>query len=193
MNTEDRKENKDESEIEINVNQTPEEAEDSEEEIEGFSKDEEENELEELNKKYLRLAADFENYKKRMSKDRADSIAYGNEELIKELLNVLDNLHRALEHSEEQEDSKALRDGVKLVQKQLLSSLEKFGVQVIDASKGSDFDPTVHQAIEHAESSEIAPGLVLSEMLPGYTLKDRLLRPALVIVSKDVEETPEDK
>ena len=193
MNTEDRKENKNESEIEINVNQTPEEAEDSEEEIEGFSKDEEENELEELNKKYLRLAADFENYKKRMSKDRADSIAYGNEELIKELLNVLDNLHRALEHSEEQEDSKALRDGVKLVQKQLLSSLEKFGVQVIDASKGSDFDPTVHQAIEHAESSEIAPGLVLSEMLPGYTLKDRLLRPALVIVSKDVEETPEDK
>ncbi|MCK5710009.1 MAG: nucleotide exchange factor GrpE [Deltaproteobacteria bacterium] len=193
MNTEDKEENKDESEIGINVNQTPEEAEDSEEEIEGFSKDEEENELEELNKKYLRLAADFENYKKRMSKDRADSIAYGNEELIKELLNVLDNLHRALEHSEEQEDSKALRDGVKLVQKQLLSSLEKFGVQVIDASKGSDFDPTVHQAIEHAESSEIAPGLVLSEMLPGYTLKDRLLRPALVIVSKDVEETPEDK
>lgn len=180
MNTEDKEENKDESEIEINVNQTPEEAEDSEEEIE------------ELNKKYLRLAADFENYKKRMSKDRADSIAYGNEELIKELLNVLDNLHRALEHSEEQEDSKALIDGVKLVQKQFLSSLEKFGVQVIDASKGSDFDPTVHQAIEHAESSEIAPGLVLSEMLPGYTLKDRLLRPALVVVSKDVEETPED-
>ena len=65
-------------------------------------------------------------------------------------------------------------------------------MQVIDASKGSDFDPTVHQAVEHAESSEIAPGLVLTEMLPGYTLKDRLLRPALVVVSKNVEETPED-
>jgi len=192
MNTEDRKENKDESEIEINVNQSPEEAEDSEEEIESLEIVEEGNELEELNKKYLRLAADFENYKKRMSKDRADSIAYGNEELIKELLNVLDNLHRALGHAEEQEDSKPFIDGVKLVQKQFLSSLEKFGVQVIDASKGSDFDPTVHQAVEHAESSEIAPGLVLTEMLPGYTLKDRLLRPALVVVSKNVEETPED-
>jgi molecular chaperone GrpE len=192
MNTEDRKENKDESEIEINVNQSPEEVEDSEGEIESLEIVEEENELEELNKKYLRLAADFENYKKRMSKDRADSITYGNEELIKELLNVLDNLHRALGHTEEQEDSKPFIDGVKLVQKQFLSSLEKFGVQVIDASKGSDFDPTVHQAVEHAESSEIAPGLVLTEMLPGYTLKDRLLRPALVVVSKNVEETPED-
>jgi len=193
MNTEDREEKKDESQIEINVNHSTDETEDSQEGIESSETNEEENEFEELNKKYLRLAADFENYKKRMSKDKADSIAYGNEELIKELLNVLDNLQRALEHTEQQEDSKPLIDGVKLVQKQFLSSLEKFGVQIIDASKGKEFDPMLHQAIEHAESSEIAPGLVLSEMLPGYTLKDRLLRPALVVVSKDVEEAPADK
>ncbi len=193
MNTEDREEKKDESQIEINVNHSTDETEDSQEGIESSEINEEENEFEELNKKYLRLAADFENYKKRMSKDKADSIAYGNEELIKEFLNVLDNLHRALEHTEQQEDSKPLIDGVKLVQKQFLSSLEKFGVQIIDASKGKEFDPMLHQAIEHAESSEIAPGLVLSEMLPGYTLKDRLLRPALVVVSKNAEEAPADK
>ncbi|MCH8014631.1 MAG: nucleotide exchange factor GrpE [Candidatus Dadabacteria bacterium] len=196
MNTEDREENKDESEIEVNGNHTPEEAEDSGQESESSEISEikeEENEVEELSKKYLRLAADFENYKKRMSKERTDSVAYGNEELIKELLNVLDNLQRALEHTEQQDDAKPIIDGVKLVQKQFLSSLEKFGVQAIDASKGKEFDPKLHQAIEHAESSEIAPGLVLSEMLPGYTLKDRLLRPALVVVSKDVDETPSDQ
>jgi len=193
MNTEDREENKDESEIEINVNQAQEEAKNPQEEIESLETNEEENELEELNNKYLRLAAEFENYKKRMSKDKADSIAYANEELIKEFLNVLDNLERALEHTKHQDDVKPIIDGVKLVQKQFMSSLEKFGVKAIDASKGKEFDPMFHQAVEHAESSEISPGLVLSEMLPGYTLKDRLLRPALVVVSKDAEKIPDDK
>jgi molecular chaperone GrpE len=146
-----------------------------------------ENELEELNQQYLRLAADFENYKRRMTKERADSVAYGNEELIKEMLNVLDNLQRALEHTEHQDHAKPVIDGVKLVQKQFVSTLEKFGVKPIDASKGKEFDPMLHQAIEHAESDEIAPGLVLSEMLTGYKLKDRLLRPALVVVAKGSE------
>lgn len=146
-----------------------------------------EDELEELNQQYLRLAADFENYKRRMTKERADSVAYGNEELIKEMLNVLDNLQRALEHAEQQDDAKPVIDGVKLVQKQFVSTLEKFGVKTIDASKGTEFDPNLHQAIEHSESDEIAPGLVLSEMLTGYTLKDRLLRPALVTVAKGSE------
>jgi len=180
MNTEDR-DDINESEDE-NIEETQDiakEIEDTEAPIE--------NELEELNQQYLRLAADFENYKRRVTKERADSIAYGNEELIKEMLNVLDNLQRALEHTEQQDDAKPVIDGVKLVQKQFVSTLEKFGVQPIDASKGKEFDPMLHQAIEHAESDEIAPGLVLSEMLPGYTLKERLLRPALVVVSKDRE------
>lgn len=145
---------------------------------------EEEDEFEELNRQYLRLAADFENYKKRMTKERADSIAYGNEEIIKEMINVLDNLDRALEHAENHQESKPLVDGVKIVQKQFINTLEKFGVQTIDASKGIEFDPMMHQAIEHVESDEIAAGKVLMEMLPGYKLKDRLLRPALVVVAK---------
>ncbi len=176
MSTEDQLDNKNE----INEEQLVDDTEELEQEVQ-----EEANELEELNQQYLRLAADFENYKKRMTKDREDSIAYGNEKLIKEMLNVLDNLDRALEHSEQQEGAKPLFDGVKIVQKQFLNTLEKFGVQPIDASKGSEFDPMMHQAIEHTESDEIAPGLVLMEMLPGYTLKDRLLRPALVVVAKN--------
>ena len=138
----------------------------------------------ELYQKYLRLAADFENYKKRLAKEKSDIIAYGNEELIKALLNVLDNLERALEHSDVQENQKPLLEGVKLVHKQFLSCLEKFGVQFIDASQGKEFDPRLHQAIERVESADTKPGVIISEMLRGYTLKDRLLRPALVVVSK---------
>jgi len=166
-------------EIQENTDDTAQEIEEAEAKIE--------DELEELNQQYLRLAADFENYKRRMTKEREDSVAYGNEELIKEMLNVLDNLKRALEHAEQQEDAKPVIDGVKLVQKQFVSTLEKFGVKPIDASKGTEFDPMLHQAIEHAESTEIKEGLVLSEMLTGYTLKDRLLRPALVTVAKGSE------
>ncbi len=176
MSTEDQIDNKEET----NEEQVIADSEELEQEDHN-----EANEFEELNQQYLRLAADFENYKKRMTKERADSIAYGNEELIKEMLNILDNLQRALDHIEESNEAKPLIDGVKLVQKQFLNTLEKFGVQPIDASKGSEFDPIVHQAIEHVESDEVGPGLVLMEMLPGYTLKDRLLRPALVVVAKN--------
>jgi molecular chaperone GrpE len=137
-----------------------------------------------LYQKYIRLAADFENYKKRLAKEKADVVAYGNEELIKALLNVIDNLERALDHADAEEDPKPLIEGVKLVHKQFLSCLEKFGVQFVDASPGQEFDPRLHQAIERVESPDFTPGLIISEMLRGYTLKDRLLRPALVVVSK---------
>ena len=151
--------------------------------------DEGERDAEGLQQKYIRLAADFENYKKRVAKEKADVIAYGNEELIKALLNVLDNLERALEHTESEDESTALLEGVKLVHKQFVSCLEKFGVTSVDASTGTEFDPRFHQAIERVESSELSSGLILSQMLPGYMLKDRLLRPALVVVSKGLEES----
>ncbi len=148
----------------------------------------------ELHKKYLRLAADFENYKKRLAKEKADTIAYANEDLIKALLNVLDNLERALEHAESNDEaSSSVVEGVILVHKQFISCLEKFGVDLIDTSKGAEFDPRIHQAIERVESNEVTPGLLLSEMLKGYTLKERLLRPALVVVSKGVPDTSIEK
>lgn len=159
----------------------------SDEALETTLSDDTEKEEDDLQQKYLRLAADFENYKKRLAKEKADVVAYGNEEIIKALLNVLDNLERALDHTESEENT-ALLEGVQLVHKQFISCLEKFGVTNVDSSKGTQFDPRVHQAMERVESSELSSGLILSEMLPGYMLKDRLLRPALVVVSKGVDE-----
>lgn len=173
--------NNNDVEGEIEVSSDIEESQDTEVE-EGSEKEEDD-----LQQKYLRLAADFENYKKRISKEKADVQAYGNEELIKALLNVLDNLERALEHTESG-DSTALFEGVQLVHKQFISCLEKFGVTNVEAEKGTQFDPRFHQAIERVESTELSSGLILSQMLPGYILKDRLLRPAMVVVSKGVEE-----
>lgn len=169
-----------EEEGELEISSDTQETEDSETE-QGAEKEEDD-----IQQKYLRLAADFENYKKRISKEKADVQAYGNEELIKALLNVLDNLERALEHTEG--DSTPLFEGVQLVHKQFISCLEKFGVTNVEAQKGTQFDPRFHQAIERVESTELSSGLILSQMLPGYLLKDRLLRPAMVVVSKGVEE-----
>lgn len=184
MNPDDNDEKNDQIELSEQMEHSEEDNENmtGEENLQVNSKDD--RDYKELHQKYLRLAADFENYKKRLAKEKSDIIAYGNEELIKALLNVLDNLERALEHSNVQEEPRPLLEGVKLVHKQFLSCLEKFGVQFIDTSRGMEFDPRLHQAIERVESPDIAPGLIISEMLRGYTLKDRLLRPALVVVSK---------
>lgn len=140
--------------------------------------------FEDLNDRYLRLAADFDNYKKRISKEKADLISYGNEELIRSLLSVLDNLERGIEHSGTDGDTNPIIEGLRLVHKQFLDCLEKYGVKAIKVQKGDEFDPKIHQAVERVESSEIQPGLILAEMLKGYMLKDRLLRPSLVTVSK---------
>ena len=140
-------------------------------------------EYQELHDQYLRLAADFDNFKKRVAKEKSDLISYGNEELIKSLLSVSDNLERAIQHSETIKDSEPIIEGIKLVHKQFLGCLEKFGVKTINVNKGDEFDPRIHQAVERVESNEVKPGLILSELLKGYILNERLLRPALVSVS----------
>ncbi len=145
-------------------------------------------EYNDLYNKYLMVVADFDNYKKRVAKEKVDIAVYGNEELIKELLQVLDNLERALEHSDSTEESGPIVEGIKLVHKQFLASLEKFGVKSIIATIGEKFDPKLHQAVERIESDEITPGLIISEILRGYMLRDRLLRPSLVVVSKEKED-----
>lgn len=151
--------------------------------------EEKSNSYNDLYERYLRIAADFDNYKKRMTKEKNDLVAYGNEELIKALLNVIDNLERALQHKTNDSANKSLIEGVDLVYRQFLSTLEKFGLERIDAEKGSKFDPNYHQAVEHVETNEITPGMVVNEMIKGYILKDRLLRPSMVVVSKGVKKT----
>jgi molecular chaperone GrpE len=151
--------------------------------------EEKNNSYNDLYERYLRIAADFDNFKKRMTKEKTDLVSYGNEELIKALLNVIDNLERALDHQSTEGNTKSLIVGVDLVYKQFLSILEKFGLERINAEKGSKFDPNYHQAVEHIETDDITPGSVINEMIKGYLLKERLLRPSMVAVSKGLRKS----
>jgi molecular chaperone GrpE len=141
--------------------------------------------LDDARDKYLRLAADFENYKRRARRERQELFNYANENLIKELLETVDNLERALEHAQqstEASDGKTLLEGVELTYRSLMQALDKCGVQQV-APEGEEFDPNVHEAIRQAPSDEQPAGSVVEVLQKGYLLKDRLLRPALVVVS----------
>lgn len=131
--------------------------------------------------KYLRERADLENYRRRVQKDKEDLMKYGNECLLLEILPVMDNMERALDHASE-ESLSAVIEGVNLTRSMLLSVLKKFGVEPVE-SKGSSFDPAFHQAMCRIESADAAPNTVIEEFQKGYMLNDRLLRPAMVSVA----------
>jgi len=132
---------------------------------------------------YLRSQAEMENMKKRFQKDRQELIKYGNEALTKQLLPVADNLEKALTHAEDKTAFEALREGVDLTLKGLMSVLEKAGVEEVKAV-GATFDPNFHEAVSEQEDDGAAPGTVLMELQKGYLLNQRLIRPAMVIVNK---------
>lgn len=140
-------------------------------------------EIQSLKDKLLRQAADMENTRKRLERDRAEAIAYANESLIRELLAVVDNLERAIQHAEQDTDKHTLLEGVKMTHKHFLDTLARFGCRPFE-SQGKDFDPCFHEAILQQESDEHPSNTVIQEFQKGYTLHDRLLRPALVAVSK---------
>jgi len=144
-------------------------------------------EIAELKDKYLRLYADFENYKRLSAKNKAELIKYSNEELIRELLSVIDHLELALQHSANIENSSALAEGVQMTLKEIKTILEKFGLTVIEAL-GKPFDPVFHHAISQVESEETDENIVVSEFRKGYMLKDKVLRASLVGISKKPTE-----
>jgi molecular chaperone GrpE len=133
--------------------------------------------------RFLRVAADLENYKKRAAREKEDYLKFANEELIKAILPVIDNLERAVNHSEKAVDLQSLVAGVKLTIQQLLQSLNKFGLSSIE-SVGKPFDPAVHEAMMVVETDQHEPNQVVEEFHKGYLLHDRLIRPAGVSVSK---------
>ena len=139
-----------------------------------------------LQDKLLRLAADFENYKKRMIRDREISFKYAEEALLKELLPSIDNLERALAHQNTGDEASAMREGVDLTLKALLAATAKFGLTAI-ASVGQPFDPNLHEALAMEASTEAPPQTVLREFEKGYYYKDRLLRAAKVVVAKSCD------
>src|SRR5690348_6840576 len=138
-------------------------------------------EQEAVDDRLLRLAADFDNYKKRAARERAEYVALANERLLKELLPILDDLERALNAAEEHEEAQ-LEEGVRLVHRSLASLLERQGVKEI-ATTGK-FDPHVHEALLAQPSEEAEQGDVLDVIQKGYTLGDRVVRPARVIVAE---------
>ncbi len=139
-------------------------------------------ELAETKEKYLRLYAEFENYKKKVQKDREELIKYSNESLVYELLPVLDNLEMALKHSSDA-NSESLIKGVENTLRELMRTLEKFGLKPIDAL-GKLFDPTYHHAMSQVEKEEVENNTVVEEFRRGYLFNEKVLRPSLVAVSK---------
>lgn len=137
--------------------------------------------------KYLRLAAEFENYKRRVQRDQQDSIKFANESLLKNLLPIIDNLERAIKFGKETESNQALMEGVELTHKSFLETIGKLGVRQI-SSEGQPFDPTMHQAVAQVESENLAPNSVVEEFQKGYFLHNRILRPAMVTVSKEASQ-----
>ena len=137
--------------------------------------------LKETHERLLRTAAEFDNFKKRATKEKEDAAKFGNERLLKDFLPVMDNLERALDHAE-QHDLKQVIEGVRLVQKLFESTLARHGVTGFSAV-GKPFDPSLHEALMQQESDE-APNTVVAEMARGYKLHERLVRPAAVVVAK---------
>lgn len=135
----------------------------------------------EARERMLRIAADFENYKKRVRKEIEESESKGKERILGDMLEVIDNLERA-GAVDDKADLKSVRQGVGLVLRLFQAKLERHDVRSFDA-KGQPFDPRLHEAISQVPSAEVPPGAVLNELQKGYRLGERLLRPAMVVVA----------
>lgn len=139
-------------------------------------------EEEDAQTRYLRLAADFQNYKRRVEKEKSDIYAFANEKIVVELLNVIDNFDRSLAMQEECKDEKML-EGMQLIFKQLKAVLEKNNVKEIQTAD-ADFDPNFHHAVMTDSSDEYESGKITEVFQKGYTLNEKVIRPAMVKVAE---------
>jgi molecular chaperone GrpE len=147
--------------------------------------------LKESHERLLRAAADLENFRKRWVKEKEEIQRYGIEKLLKDFLPIQDNLERALDHAKNGDDFDSLRQGIGMTRKLFEDSLARHGVRSF-TSVGRPFDPRLHEALQQVSSREQAPNHVVSEVVKGYLLHDRLARPALVIVSKGATEASDE-
>ncbi|NWF93821.1 MAG: nucleotide exchange factor GrpE [Syntrophaceae bacterium] len=163
--------------------------EEKEKEIEELKKklEEKEKEAKEHYDRLLRVAADFDNYKKRAAREKEDWTKFANEDLMRTILPFIDNLERAVNHAEKVEDTGVLIEGVRLTIQQLLQELRRFGLSSFE-SRGKPFDPALHEAILVVPTDQYEPNQVVEEFQKGYLFNDRLLRPATVSVSKPIEK-----
>jgi molecular chaperone GrpE len=138
----------------------------------------------------LRAAADLENYKKRAQKEKEEVQKFGSEKLLKDLLPVMDNLDRAMDAATKSPDFASFQKGVGMTRKSFEDTLSRHGVKSFSA-KGQPFDPRLHEAMQQVETSEVPPGHVAFEVVRGYYLNDRLVRPAMVVVARAPAPPPE--
>ncbi|MFP3870831.1 MAG: nucleotide exchange factor GrpE [Syntrophobacteria bacterium] len=141
-----------------------------------------ETKLSEAQERVLRVAADAENFKKRLEREKQEQTRYANESFIRDLLPVIDNLERALDHSQGVSDEKSLVEGLNMTLRGFMDTLARFGCTPVEAA-GKEFDPKLHEAVAQEETTEQQANVVVRELQKGYMLKDRLLRPAMVVVS----------
>jgi molecular chaperone GrpE len=145
--------------------------------------------------KFLRAAAELDNYRKRVAREKEELARYTSERVVSALLPVLDNLERAIDAAQKHgADNASLLDGITQVYSQFRRSLAEVGLQEVTANAGHSFDPKLHEAVSHIESGEHPEGQVVEQLQRGYKIAERLLRPARVVVSKgpttEADSTP---
>jgi len=174
-----------EDHLESKLHKNKKKKEDKNSEIEELKKrlEEKEKEAKENFDRFLRTAADLENYKKRAAREKEDWMKFANEDLMKSILPFIDNLERAVNHAEKVVDTGVLTEGIKLTLQQILQTLNRFGLVQFD-SVGKPFDPARHEAMLVVETDQHEPDQVVEEFQRGYLFNERLLRPATVSVAK---------
>lgn len=181
---------KNHSDKEINLDELNQETENSENNEEKKSQENENNDelsklqekYDELNNQYLRLAADFDNYRKRQESEKESLLKYGTENALKKLLEVLDNFERGEKALENVDDCLKCKESFNLVHKQVWDTLSKLGLEIIEA-EGQTFDPNFHEAVMQTPTSEHPEHTIINELQKGYKMGDKVLRPSLVNVA----------
>ena len=185
---------KEDNKDEINLENIDEDTESEEEDIKESEEDILKEEIKTLKEEKIRVLAEMENLRKRFEREKIDSIKYGSVNFARDILSPGDNLERALSAINEEEEHpqsiKNLIEGLLMVKKELSTALEKNGITKID-SLDKKFDPNLHQAMMEIENNDLDEGVVVQEIQTGYMMHDRLLRPAMVGVSKKTQKTPE--
>lgn len=145
--------------------------------------------------RFMRLSAEFDNYRKRKQREIDEFRKFANETVFKQFLSVVDNLERAIASAENNQDTNSLLEGVKLTHKEILKVFQNFNVKPVKAENQS-FDPNFHQAVTQKETDDVPENTITDVLQTGYLLHDRLIRPAMVVVSKSAgndTETPKEK
>ena len=194
--SQDVADSKEDNEDEINSENKDEDVESEEENTQKTEEEILREEVQILREEKIRVLAEMENLRKRFEREKIDSIKYGSVNFARDILSPGDNLERALsainEGEEHPQSIKNLIEGLLMVKKELSTALEKHGITKID-SLNKKFDPNLHQAMMEVENNNLDEGVVVQEIQTGYVMHDRLLRPAMVAVSKKTQKTSEEE